>query len=118
MDEDPTRAPQEVYRTLARKLDEIPSGFPSPSLPRVGVDDLWPLLLASIGLTWVTLTDTVALSRGFAGRLGDDVDPNMEIRALGVSNAVAGLFQGFPASGSSSRTTTAHAAAKQAFEEI
>ena len=29
MDEDPTRVPQEVYRTLARKLDEIPSGFPA-----------------------------------------------------------------------------------------
>ena len=91
-------------------VGQIPNGFPAPSFPVVDLDDVWTLTLASIGITWVMLTDTMSLSRGFAGRTGDDVDPNAEIRALGVVNVGTGLFQGFPVSGSSSRTATAHAA--------
>ncbi len=87
----------------------IPQGFPAPSWPSVEVDSLVPLFLASIGLTWVTLTDTTVLSRGFAARMGDEVDPNSEIMALGAANAAVGVFQGFPVSASTSRTTTAHA---------
>ena len=64
------------------------------------------LFLASVGLAWVTLTDTAALSRGFAARTGDRVDPNREIAALGASNVAAGLFGGFPVSASTTRTTT------------
>jgi len=90
-------------------VGEIPTGFPSPSIPSVDRADLWPLFLASLGLTWVTLTDTTALSRGIASRDGDRVDPNAEIKALGVSNAAAGLFQGFPISASTSRTATSQA---------
>ena len=66
-------------------------------------------MLASVGLAWVTLSDTTALSRGFAALTGERVDPNREIIALGVSNVAAGAFSGFPISASTSRTTIAHA---------
>jgi MFS superfamily sulfate permease-like transporter len=62
-----------------------------------------------VGLAWVTLSDTTALSRGFAVRTGERVDPNREIIALGVSNLATGSFGGFPVSASTSRTTIAHA---------
>ncbi len=91
-------------------IGEIPQGFPSPSVPSVSTDWLWPLFLASFGVTWVTLTDTTALSRGMAVHDGDRVDPNTEIMALGASNVAAGLFQGFPVSASTSRTATSRAA--------
>ena len=91
-------------------VGEIPDGFPSPSIPSVDLDWVWPLFLASFGLTWVTLTDTTALSRGMAARNSEHVDANSEIMALGASNAAAGLFQGFPVSASTSRTATARAA--------
>ena len=87
----------------------IPGGFPTPSIPAVGWDSLPTLLLAALGLTWVTLTDTTALSRGLAANGGERVDPNSEIMALGAANVAAGLFQGFPVSASTSRTTTARA---------
>jgi len=91
-------------------VGEIPRGFPSPSVPSMNVDWLWPLFLASFGLTWVTLADTTALSRGMAARDGERIDPNTEIMALGASNAAVGLFQGFPVSASTSRTATSRAA--------
>lgn len=88
----------------------VPVGFPRPSWPAIGFDDVTRLGLAALGLAFVTLTDTSALSRAFAARAGDDVDPNQEIVALGVANVAAGLFQGFPLSASSSRTAVASTA--------
>lgn len=88
---------------------ELPQGFPAPALPTVPIDTVPSLALAALGLAWVTLTDTTALSRGFAGRTGQRVDPNHEIMALGAANLATGWFQGFPVSGSSSRTSIAAA---------
>ncbi len=90
-------------------VGELPRGFPAPSWPSLDAGSLPTLLLASLGLAWVTLSDTTALSRGFAARTGDRVDPNREIMALGASNLAAGAFQGFPVSASTSRTTIAFA---------
>lgn len=87
----------------------IPGGFPTPSIPTVPWDTVPTLLVAALGLTWVTLTDTTALSRALAARGGDRVNPNSEIMALGASNIAVGFFRGFPVSASTSRTTTAQA---------
>lgn len=86
-------------------VGELPSGFPAPKWPSVEADAIPSLILAAFGLAWVTLSDTTALSRGFAARTGERVDPNREIMALGASNIAAGAFQGFPVSASTSRTT-------------
>jgi MFS superfamily sulfate permease-like transporter len=75
----------------------------------VALDDLGPLAIAAAGMAFVTLADTMALSRTFARRRGETADPNREIFALGMTNMAAGLFQGFPVSGSSSRTAVAWA---------
>jgi len=88
----------------------VPSGFPTPSLPEFAAGDMGRLLLAAAGMAFVTLADTSALSRTFALKFNDDVDPNQEIVALGAANIAAGFFQGFPVSGSASRTAVAESA--------
>lgn len=88
-------------------VGSIPGGFPVPSIPHVDAGDLAALFAAALGLAFVTLADASALSRSFALKHGDHVDPNQEIMALGASNLAAGLFQGFPVSASSSRTAVA-----------
>lgn len=88
-------------------VGSVPRGFPSPSLPSVRIDDVGPLLAAALGLAFVTLADTTAFSRTFGARLGDDVDPNREIAALGAANLAAGFFSGFPVSASATRTAVA-----------
>jgi high affinity sulfate transporter 1 len=85
----------------------LPQGFPVPKFPSVGWHDLATLLPAAAGMAFITLADTSTLSRTFAARHGTVVDPNREIIALGLSNAAAGLFQGFPVSASASRTAVA-----------
>jgi MFS superfamily sulfate permease-like transporter len=82
---------------------------PTPALPRIAIGDLASLAVAAAGITVVAFADTTALSTTFAAKLGDPVDPNREIVALGTANLAAGLFQGFPMSASSSRTAVADA---------
>ena len=86
----------------------VPAGFPRPDWPGVSLEDTWTLLVAAFGMAFITIADTVALSRTFAER-GAAVDADQEIVALGAANAAAGLFQGFPLSASSSRTAVATA---------
>jgi MFS superfamily sulfate permease-like transporter len=56
------------------------------------------------------VADTTVLSQSLAARRGEMVDPNQELVALGAANLAAGAFQGFPISGSASRTPVAIAA--------
>ena len=88
----------------------LPRGLPSFSVPDVGAADLGHLAVGAVGIALVSFADTSVLSRTFALRHGDDVDPNQEMIALGAANVASGLFQGFPVSSSSSRTPVAEQA--------
>ena len=88
-------------------LGVIPSGFPRPSIPRIGLHDAGTLVLAALGMAFVTLADTSALSRSLAAKRGVGIDQNQELVALGAANLAAGLFQGFPVSASAGRTVVA-----------
>ena len=68
------------------------------------------MLIGGFAVAMVSFADTSVLSRVYAARMGDRVDPNQEMVALGAANLAAGLFQGFPISSSSSRTPVAEAA--------
>jgi high affinity sulfate transporter 1 len=88
-------------------VGSLPRGVPTPSLPWTSISDVGPLLIAAIGITLVSLTDTIATATSFAARRGDEVDPDQEMVALGAANIAAGVFQGFSVSTSSSRTAVA-----------
>ena len=85
----------------------LPGGLPTPQIPWTQVSDLGPLLVAALGITLVSLTDTIATSTSFAARRGDEVSPDQEMIGLGTANLAAGLFQGFAVSTSGSRTAVA-----------
>ena len=85
----------------------LPKGFPKPTIPWTSRQDVWPLLVAAVGITLVSLTDTIATSTAFAARRGDEVDPDHEMTGIGAANVAAGLLQGFAVSTSSSRTAVA-----------
>ncbi len=85
----------------------LPEGLPMPAAPWTHVGDLVPLLVAAVGITLVSLTDTIALSTSFNAKRGEEVKPNQEMIGMGSANIAAGLFQGFAVSSSSSRTAVA-----------
>ncbi len=85
----------------------LPQGVPSPSLPWTQASDVVPLLVAALGITLVSLTDTIATATSFAARRGDEVEPDQEMVGIGAANIAAGFFQGFAISTSGSRTAVA-----------
>jgi high affinity sulfate transporter 1 len=82
----------------------LPRGIPKPSLPWTKLSDFGPLLVAAMGITLVSLADTIATSSSFGARRGEEVDPNQEMIGIGAANLAAGVLQGFAVSTSGSRT--------------
>ena len=96
-----------VFDLDVRTVGSLPEGLPRPSLPWTDVSDIGPLLIAAVGITLVSLTDTIATATSFAARRGDEVNSNQEMIGIGTSNIAAGLFHGFAVSTSGSRTAVA-----------
>jgi high affinity sulfate transporter 1 len=82
----------------------LPKGVPTPSVPWTKFADVGPLMVAALGITLVSLADTIATSSSFGARRGEEVDPNQEMIGIGAANLAAGLLQGFAVSTSGSRT--------------
>jgi MFS superfamily sulfate permease-like transporter len=91
-------------------VGELPQGFPPLTLPGVGFSDVPLLMAGALGITLVSLTDTISTSSAFAARTGQEVDADQEMIGIGTANLAAGLFQGFPVSTSGSRTAVAEQA--------
>jgi high affinity sulfate transporter 1 len=90
-----------------KTVGTLPQGVPTPAIPWTSIGDVGPLLIAAVGITLVSLTDTIATSTAFAARRGDEVEPDQEMIGIGAANLAAGFFQGFAVSTSSSRTAVA-----------
>ena len=91
-------------------VGELPQGFPPLTLPGVELGDIPLLVAGALGITLVSLTDTISTSSAFAARTGQEVDADQEMIGIGAANLAAGLFQGFPVSTSGSRTAVAEQA--------
>ena len=87
-------------------VGSIPNGLPSLTFPAVNISDLSLLLAEAGGLVFLTIGETISLSRGFAARHNYDIDPDQDLIALGVANLSSGLFQGFTIGASKSPTLT------------
>ncbi len=99
-----------VFDAAARGVSLVgvlPEGFPPLTWPGVAWSDLSLLAAGALGITLVSLTDTISTASAFAARSGDTIDANQEMVGIGTANLAAGLFQGFPVSTSGSRTAVA-----------
>ncbi|GGN21461.1 high affinity sulfate transporter 1 [Actinoplanes campanulatus] len=85
----------------------LPQGFPPLTIPHIDWSDLGILAAGALGITLVSVTDTISTASAFAARTGQEVRGNQEMAGIGVANLAAGLFQGFPVSTSGSRTAVA-----------
>ena len=85
----------------------LPEGFPPLTFPTIEWADLSLLIAGALGITLVSLTDTISTASAFAARSGDTIDANQEMVGIGAANVAAGMFQGFPVSTSGSRTAVA-----------
>jgi high affinity sulfate transporter 1 len=92
---------------------DIAAGFPLPGLPGLGWDAVTALVPGAIGLAIVVYGESMALSKTFGAKHRERVDADQELLALGAANAVGGIFGGFAAVGSNSRTAAADASGQR-----
>ena len=85
-------------------VGSLPRGIRGPRSRGRQFADIGPLMIAAVGITLVSLADTIATSSSFGARRGEEVDPNQEMIGIGAANLAAGLLQGFAVSTSGSRT--------------
>jgi high affinity sulfate transporter 1 len=85
-------------------IGDIPSGLAMPMVPEIMASDIRPLLPLALALFIVSFVETMSMGRMFQHKYGYKVDAEQELVALGGTNVVVGFFQGFPVSGSFSRT--------------
>jgi sulfate permease, SulP family len=85
-------------------VGEVPSSLPTPAVPDIVPGDLAALLPAALGIVLLGYAESISVARGFASEHRYEVRPNQELMALGASNALAGLFQGFVAAGGASQS--------------
>ena len=88
-------------------VGELPSGFPPLTFPAVPLTDLALLFAGALGISLVSLTDTISTASVFADKTGAEIDGNREMVGVGAASIAAGFFQGFPVSTSGSRTAVA-----------
>lgn len=90
-------------------VGDIPRALPDPSFPGVSAGDLLNLVGAALGVLLVS-AEAIGVARSLATQDGYGVDANRDLVALGGSNLLAGLSQGFVQSGGASQTAAAQRA--------
>jgi SulP family sulfate permease len=88
-------------------VGSVQGGLPAPGLPDVSVRDGLSLLPDAVSIAVLVFAGSVLTARSLAARDRQDLDANHEFVGLGAANIVAGVFQGFPSSGSDSRSFVA-----------
>ena len=94
-------------------VGDIASGLPTPGLPDVDWEQIVDLIPGALGLAVVVFGESMALAKSFGARHRERVDADVELAGLGAANTVGGLFGGFAAIGSNSRTAAADTAGQK-----
>jgi high affinity sulfate transporter 1 len=86
-------------------VGSVPAGLPEFfHIPLLPVGDYPTLVRDAAGLALVSFTSGILTAKSFAQRNRYAVDPDRELIGFGACNIVSGLAQGFPVTGSDSRT--------------
>ena len=91
-------------------VGDVPEGLPSFTLPDVSFVDVQMLFAAALTIALIGFMETLAIGKTIAEEEKYTVDPNKELKALGISNMAGSLFQAYPVSGSFSRSAVNHQA--------
>ena len=91
-------------------VGSLPSGLPRFIVPKVDLGTLQELAPAALAIVLVGYAEALGAAKAAATQGGGDIDPNQELLAHGPANIFSGLFGGFLAVGSLSKTSVAMAA--------
>lgn len=88
-------------------VGHVPQGLPTLTLPSASAST-WALVQAlwvpAVLISLVGFVESVSVGQSLAAKRRERIDPDAELRALGMSNLGAGLTGGFPVTGGFSRS--------------
>jgi high affinity sulfate transporter 1 len=82
----------------------VPSGMPTFHFSLFDASTFAGILRDATGIVLLSFTSGMLTAKSFARKNRYDVDANQELIAFGASNIASGLGQGFPVTGTGSRT--------------
>lgn len=88
----------------------ITAGLPPLSLPPADPELLRQLMPVALAAAVLSLVESSSVGRSIAARSGQRLDMSREFVGQGLANVAAGLFGGYPTSGSLSRSALNHSA--------
>ncbi|MCB0205855.1 MAG: SulP family inorganic anion transporter, partial [Anaerolineae bacterium] len=87
-------------------LGQLPRGLPPiADLPLLNLNLIGDLSTGALALAVIGLVEAVAIGRALSTQTGQRLDNNQEFVGQGLANMAAGIFSGFPASGSFNRSS-------------
>lgn len=94
----------ELHLSGINVVGASPGGLPGFSLPDLGLDTLSSLLGPAFVIAMVSFAETYSVGKSISIETKQKVDVNQEFIGQGLANLVGSFFQGYPVSGSLSRT--------------
>jgi sulfate permease, SulP family len=85
-------------------LGPVPAGLPAPTFPSLSLAAWLELLPVALAIAALVIAEGVLISQKAGRRHGEEIAPNDEVFAYGMSNLAAALFGGMPVGASASRT--------------
>lgn len=83
----------------------IPSGFPSFQIPSLQIASIQKILPTIFTISLIGILESIAIAKLVQSKHKEyELNPNQELRAIGMANIIGSFFQAFPAAGSVSRT--------------
>jgi high affinity sulfate transporter 1 len=91
-------------------VGHLPSGLPHLTPPVLDPKILWELAPGALAIVLIGYAEALGGAKAATTQGGGNIDPNQELVAHGPANILSGLFGGFLAVGSLSKTSVAMAA--------
>ncbi len=85
-------------------VGNVPDGLPAMGVPKMSWDMIGSLLSAALVISLVGFMEAISIAKAIAAKTKQKIDPNQELIGQGLANIVGAASQGFPVSGSFSRS--------------
>lgn len=86
-------------------IKEVPAGIPAFAFPEFGLGYMKSLMPIALTISFIGFMESIAVAKAIQNKHKNyKLDPNQELRALGLSNIMGSLFQSFPVTGGFSRS--------------
>ncbi len=99
-----------LHNTGVQVVGDVPRGLPSLSVPLFETKTITTLAPAAVMIFFVGYMEAISVAKIIAAKKQYTIDPDQELRGLGLANIATSFFSGYPVTGGFSRTAVCYEA--------